>query len=82
MNNGVLNRREYRQGTAGRDPAPDALPQCPRCRTQRVAELGRESDAFNLCFRCRDCGHVFSPKKLHGQGGPNGQGGLYRGVQG
>ena len=34
---------------------------CPRCRSTALVILDRLRDEDNYCYRCRPCGHVFSP---------------------
>ncbi len=40
-------------------PAPSA--QCPRCGRLDLLELEKLRDLDNTCYRCRKCGHIFSP---------------------
>ena len=39
----------------------DAECTCPRCRSTALVILDRLRDEDNYCYRCRPCGHVFSP---------------------
>ena len=34
---------------------------CPRCESTALVILDRLRDDDNYCYRCRPCGHVFSP---------------------
>ena len=34
---------------------------CPRCESTALVMLDRLRDEDNYCYRCRPCGHVFSP---------------------
>ena len=34
---------------------------CPACRSDRTVRLSRLHDADHTCYRCRICGHIFSP---------------------
>ena len=34
---------------------------CPRCASTELVMLDRLRDEDNYCYRCRPCGHVFSP---------------------
>ena len=34
---------------------------CPRCESGAVVLLDRLREEDNYCYRCRPCGHVFSP---------------------
>ena len=34
---------------------------CPRCQSTALVILDRLRDEDNYCYRCRPCGHVFSP---------------------
>ena len=39
----------------------DAECTCPRCQSTALVILDRLRDEDNYCYRCRPCGHVFSP---------------------
>ena len=39
----------------------DAHCTCPRCESTALVILDRLRDEDNYCYRCRPCGHVFSP---------------------
>ncbi len=41
--------------------APDTRCTCPRCESAALVLLDRLRDEDNYCYRCRPCGHVFSP---------------------
>ena len=34
---------------------------CPRCGSGELVRLDKLRPGFNTCFRCRSCGHIFSP---------------------
>jgi len=34
---------------------------CPRCESAALVLLDRLREEDNYCYRCRPCGHVFSP---------------------
>ena len=34
---------------------------CPRCESTALVMLDRLRNEDNYCYRCRPCGHVFSP---------------------
>ena len=34
---------------------------CPRCESTALVLLDRLREGDNYCYRCRPCGHVFSP---------------------
>ena len=36
--------------------------QCPKCGGEMSVRLDRVDAQANTCFRCRPCGHIFSPK--------------------
>ena len=36
---------------------------CPACRSSGVARLDRLNDDDHACYRCRTCGHIFSPRE-------------------
>ena len=42
---------------AGRGPHST----CPRCESMALVLLDRLREGDNYCYRCRPCGHVFSP---------------------
>ena len=35
---------------------------CPRCGAEQPIRLERVEPTANTCYRCRSCGHIFSPK--------------------
>ena len=39
---------------------------CPRCGSKELIRLDRLRERDNFCYRCRLCGHIFSP--AHGEG--------------
>ena len=41
--------------------AKDAGSLCPRCDSQELIPLDRLRSKDNFCYRCRPCGHIFSP---------------------
>ena len=43
----------------GGDDGPDA--RCPRCDDADAIALEKLRAHFNTCYRCRVCGHIFSP---------------------
>ena len=42
-------------------PASAGTSSCPRCGSTERVRLDRLREADNYCYRCRRCGHVFSP---------------------
>ena len=42
-------------------PRPSAW--CPGCRSDRTVRLDRLHEADHACYRCRICGHIFSPRE-------------------
>ncbi len=38
-----------------------ARPACLRCGSLDAMRLERASTNANTCYRCRECGHIFSP---------------------
>ena len=52
----VLNGRA--RGVAG----------CPRCLSLDTISLDKVDAWANTCFRCRSCGHIFSPALAHEEG--------------
>lgn len=43
----------YRQGDGGGV--------CPKCGSDKTVQLDKLRPFDNICFRCRSCGHIFSP---------------------
>ena len=43
---------------AGRQSPPIG---CPRCALEDVIPLEKLRPHYNVCYRCRSCGHIFSP---------------------
>ena len=43
---------------------PDALTrqQCPRCGESASLRLEKADPQAHTCYRCRPCGHIFSPR--------------------
>ncbi len=43
---------------------PDALTQqqCPRCGASAALRLEKADPEAHTCYRCRSCGHIFSPR--------------------
>ena len=35
---------------------------CPRCSNDAPVRLEKADPLANTCFRCRTCGHIFSPR--------------------
>jgi predicted RNA-binding Zn-ribbon protein involved in translation (DUF1610 family) len=35
---------------------------CPRCSNDAPVRLEKADPLSNTCFRCRTCGHIFSPR--------------------
>ena len=54
-----------RSGEVGESAIRRARPRlvcmCPRCDTDELVRLDRLRERDNLCYRCRTCGHIFSP---------------------
>ena len=36
--------------------------QCPRCSNDAPVRLEKTDPQSNTCYRCRTCGHIFSPR--------------------
>ena len=36
-------------------------PWCPKCGSSEAIQLDKLRDEDNTCYRCRQCGHIFSP---------------------
>lgn len=36
---------------------------CPACRSGSLVRLDRLNDDDHACYRCRMCGHIFSPRE-------------------
>jgi len=46
------------------EPSPEPVGQvapCPRCDSQTLVRLDRLRSDDNVCYRCKPCGHIFSP---------------------
>ena len=39
----------------------DGAEPCPRCDSGELVRLDKLRPGYNTCFRCRSCGHIFSP---------------------
>ena len=39
----------------------DTKAMCPKCGSEHVVQLDRLRPQDNVCYRCRSCGHIFSP---------------------
>ena len=40
----------------------DVVSRCPRCLNETPVRLEKADPLANTCFRCRQCGHIFSPR--------------------
>ena len=40
----------------------DALVNCPRCGSEEIVKLEKVRRQDNNCYRCRMCGHIYSPR--------------------
>ena len=40
---------------------PDIGAACPKCASDRLVRLDKHRPRDNTCYRCRPCGHIFSP---------------------
>ena len=52
-------------GTVGVDRTDDGQQEsapCPRCSNDAPVRLAKADPQANTCFRCRICGHIFSPR--------------------
>lgn len=50
-------------------PSALAVNTCPRCKSKDLVQLDRLRRGDNVCYRCRPCGHIFSPiRALPGEG--------------
>ena len=38
-------------------------PVCPRCGSPETVALDKMAPEYNTCWRCRRCGHIFSPAR-------------------
>ena len=45
----------------GNDEDADSRERCPRCEETDSIALEKLRPHFNTCYRCRLCGHIFSP---------------------
>ena len=55
-------------GAAGHEGHP-LRSACPNCDGEEAVRLDRVRTGYNTCYRCRRCGHIFSPSagESHGQ---------------
>lgn len=44
-----------------RDEQGAALPPCPKCGSAEVVRLDKLRSEDHTCYRCRRCGHIYSP---------------------
>lgn len=52
-------------GGAGSEPGNDVSQEisiCPRCSNDAPVRLEKADPLANTCYRCRTCGHIFSPR--------------------
>ncbi len=55
--------------SAAGTPSMLAANTCPRCKSKDLVQLDRLRRGDNVCYRCRPCGHIFSPvRALPGEG--------------
>ena len=50
---------------SGSPPAGDeagVISPCPRCSNEVPVRLEKADPLANTCYRCRSCGHIFSPR--------------------
>ena len=52
---------DYEHVSEGGAPAAPTQATCPKCGTDRWVRLERLRSQDNTCYRCRGCGHIFSP---------------------
>ena len=63
------------RGRADGKPAPEpsrlavqaSTSTCPRCGSTELIRLDRLREEDNICYRCRPCGHIFSPATGEGE---------------
>ena len=48
--------------TAQRADEPTSEAECPRCGGARSVQLEKMDPQAHTCYRCRNCGHIFSPR--------------------
>ena len=54
---------------ASQSVASEDIAKCRRCGTDEVVRLEKLRTEDNTCYRCRRCGHVFSPVIQRSAGG-------------
>jgi len=54
---------------ASQPTASEGIAKCRRCGTVEVVRLEKLRPEDNTCYRCRRCGHVFSPAAQRSAGG-------------
>ena len=47
--------------STARPAAPKLEDTCPRCKSVNLVRLDKLREHDNACYRCRSCGHIFSP---------------------
>ena len=57
----ITGRLDFEHVSEGRAPGSPAPATCPKCGTDRWVRLDKIRPADHTCYRCRGCGHVFSP---------------------
>ncbi len=40
----------------------ERVAECPRCSNDAPVRLDKADPLSNTCYRCRTCGHIFSPR--------------------
>ena len=48
--------------TAQPSDEPEGEAKCPRCGGARNVQLEKMDPQAHTCYRCRNCGHIFSPR--------------------
>ena len=57
----ITERPDYEQVSEGEGAGAPTQATCPKCGTDRWVRLDKIRPEDNTCYRCRSCGHIFSP---------------------
>jgi len=68
MQTRVVSVEDSGSAPAGDDVGdePGGAYPCPRCSNDIPVRLEKEDPHANTCYRCRSCGHIFSPRNRPG----------------
>lgn len=61
----VVREPRASEEAEGEDNVQGRAPVCPRCGVRETLALEKMAPEYNTCYRCRRCGHIFSPRQSH-----------------